>query len=360
MRAPLRTLAIAFIGAVPLGLVASQVVVPNAFSNGQMADATAVNANFGALATAQNDTDTKVSGLLTPTLHLPANAAQAYSNTELQWAAGGGVFTVELDTSGSFSNPFSAQTVKQAIAMRDLRRAGLPPALGSYSWRVKATLGANTYTSATRTVSYVPDGTSCREIWEASVQTAPSGVYKIAPDGVAANAVDVYCDNATSPGGWTLIFSSQTVAGIADRAGAYSNQLATLTPSGSMLSVWTPWTTVLQTRFACDGGKSGVLAFNQADTTGQAYARFRASTTGLENFTDALGGAWTLNNSNEDPAHPDFTVRSSGTLRWGSYDDRPYATPTDDDYCNATSYQNRSTAPSLASTSNAYFYIYAR
>lgn len=59
----MRTLALALLLAVPIGLVAASVTVPNTFANDTVADATKVNANFSALATAVNDKDTRVAAL---------------------------------------------------------------------------------------------------------------------------------------------------------------------------------------------------------------------------------------------------------------------------------------------------------
>lgn len=74
--------------AVPVALFASSLSIPNAFSNGATADATAVNANFAAIATAHNDTDTRLGtvetsylpksgGTLTGAVTFPDGASQS-------------------------------------------------------------------------------------------------------------------------------------------------------------------------------------------------------------------------------------------------------------------------------------------
>ena len=49
-------------------------------------------------------------------------------------------------------------------------------------------------------ISCLPAYNNCAELYKAGTRT--SGVYKIDPDG--AGAFDVYCDQTTAGGGWTV------------------------------------------------------------------------------------------------------------------------------------------------------------
>lgn len=197
-------------------------------------------------------------------------------------------------------------------------------------------------------------GTSCKTIHDLypSITDGPRWVT-----GGQTTPVRVWCDMAG--GGWTLIYSSQAVAGLGDRGGAASGLLASMTPAGSMLTVWLPFTTVSRTRFSCDGGKNGSIDYSLTDASGEAYARLAANSTGLENYTLALPGGVTLNNSNESSGNPDFWIYGSAVPPlWGTYDDYPYAA-NNWDSCNGVRYNTRAGAITESSTSNAYFYIWA-
>jgi hypothetical protein len=63
-----------------------------------------------------------------------------------------------------------------------------------------------------------------------------NGVYRLSPDGVAA-AVDVYCDQTTDFGGWTLVGSTVGTP-LNDQGQNHYADLSTLAPAGAHLGIW--------------------------------------------------------------------------------------------------------------------------
>lgn len=62
------------------------------------------------------------------------------------------------------------------------------------------------------------------------------GVYPISPDGAEA-PVNIYCDQTTDGGGWTLVGSTQTTT-LRDEASGYYPDLQTLAPAGPHTGIW--------------------------------------------------------------------------------------------------------------------------
>jgi hypothetical protein len=199
---------------------------------------------------------------------------------------------------------------------------------------------------------------SCLEILSRGF-SSKDGIHTIDPTG-SGQKLKVYCDMITDGGGWTLIFSSQTVGGRADQTGPYNNNLQTLTPGGSMLSVWTPFESVNEIRFACDGDKTGALEYDGLYTGNEIYSQIRESNDGLGNL------AYTLDDSKiyggagfgDVGSHPDFGITDNS---WGTFDDYPLFMPSAWDRCGGGGYQTRENIyPTEATTSNAYFYVFVR
>ena len=207
--------------------------------------------------------------------------------------------------------------------------------------------------------SSVISGSSCLDI-KTRDSGAQDGTYLIDVDGSGEELpVEVYCDMSTEGGGWTLIFSSQTVGGRGNQTGSYNDFLASITPSGSMLSTWTPFASVSAIRFACDANKDGSIDYDGKDSGNDIYAQIKNCTTGLCQTQITMDDGRSYGNNNESASHPDWWITTNS--KWGSYDDYPYNSTSNDDLCNGTSYQTRGLAyPTTDTTSNAYFYVFVR
>lgn len=195
---------------------------------------------------------------------------------------------------------------------------------------------------------------SCKDIYDNN-ESFGNGTYWIKPSG--SSDYQVYCD--MSDGGWTLIFSSQTVGGRADVGGEYSSYLTSLTPTGSMLSVWTPFSSVSSIRFSCDGGKDGSIDYSGYDNSNEIYSEIKSCTTGYCQSSIGMDSGQTYGNNNDGASDPDFWIVESGS--WGTYDDYPYNTLSNDDLCANTAYRSFSGSyPVENSTGGAYFYIWVK
>lgn len=203
---------------------------------------------------------------------------------------------------------------------------------------------------------------SCLNIYE-NGESNGDVLYNISPYG-NSSIYEVYCDMAN--GGWTLIFSSQTVGGSADQPGTYDTNLQTLSPSNSMVKVWTHFDSVSAIKFSCDGNKDSSIDYLGIDTGNEIYNSIKSCSDGLcggsassPNLDD--GSHFNEGTADDKSANPDFIIRSSGGGKnWGSYDDYPYSSTDHKDRCNDVSYRTRTDTPTTGSTSNAYFYIYVK
>ena len=154
------------------------------------------------------------------------------------------------------------------------------------------------------------------------------GSYWIDPDGSGPiGEHKIYCDMDGSFG-WTLILSTQAVSGMGDKGTtAASTNLETLTPGGSMVNVYTPWSSVNAVKFSCDGGKDGTINYSAIDTGDTIYSLIKNDSDGLNlnNNQDIL-----LDNGHrieltivDGESHPDFVIvvnDDSPPNQWGTSD----------------------------------------
>jgi hypothetical protein len=110
---------------------------------------------------------------------------------------------------------------------------------------------------------------SCRAARAAGRDT--SGIYRI---GSVGAAVDVYCDQATDGGGWTLVASTRTTT-LNDESAAWYADLTTLAPVSPNAGVWNGLRGLAarhDVRFAC---RDAVRAADAAMTSSTSLISFR-------------------------------------------------------------------------------------
>ena len=213
---------------------------------------------------------------------------------------------------------------------------------------------------------------SCQEYRNHQLYTGQGdGVYWIDPDGDGAIPEHkVYCD-MDGAYGWTLIFSSQTVSGTADKgSNTPTAALTTLNPSGSSTTVYTPYTSVNAIKFSCDGAQNGSLDYTGIQSGNSIYNIIKNDVDGYINpgFDDSspeikLDDDLLIRyRSNYDKAtDPDFGIDNVGNtiFKWGTVDESNG--DANDDICNHIDYSRTpSGAVTLTTTGTAYFYIFIR
>jgi Notch-like protein len=128
------------------------------------------------------------------------------------------------------------------------------------------------------------DCTVYRSCLDAYVKGARnSGVYRLSPDGVAA-PVDVWCDQTTDNGGWTLVGSTRTTT-LNDQASAYYADLATLAPAAGHDGIWNGLRGLgerYDVRFACRAAVGAANAPMNVDLTFYRTQWYKEWTTGTD------------------------------------------------------------------------------
>lgn len=168
--------ALALAALVPAAVIAGSVVLPHSFSNGVIADANEVNANFTALATAVNDNDARLDTFTFNTGNV----------------AVGGSFKVADDA--------TACSAARAGSLR-YRSGKLEFCDGGTQWRRVVLGGGRDGSDANN------PGTSCQQI-KTDGFSQGSRLYWLDPGqtGSPANAFEAFCDMTTDASyGWTRL-----------------------------------------------------------------------------------------------------------------------------------------------------------
>jgi Notch-like protein len=132
----------------------------------------------------------------------------------------------------------------------------------------------------------VDDGRDCRvyrSCLDAYTRGAvANGVYRLSPDGAAA--VDVYCDQTTDFGGWTLVGSTVDTP-LNDQGQNYYADLSTLAPAGAHLGIWNGLRSLgerFDVRFACRDAVGAADAPMTVDLSFYRTPWYREWTTGAD------------------------------------------------------------------------------
>jgi hypothetical protein len=174
-RLDLKSVALGAAICLPLAVLAGPVGSLTTFSNGTVADANEVNANFSAIRTAVDDNDSRITSL------------------EAGGGSGGGlvddsITTCDGDAEGAFNWDGTTLTFCNGNEWRIVRLAGL-----------------------TDGTSQATAGASCQAILDEGFSTG-DGVYWIDIDGGStSNAFEVFCDMTTDGGGWTVCYNHNIV-----------------------------------------------------------------------------------------------------------------------------------------------------
>lgn len=315
---PLRFALLSALVVVPIGLAASAITLPHLFSNGAMADASQVNANFTTLAGGVNANDARITAIeqrLPPGTGVAAvGATPPASPTE---------GTVFFDTTVRQLRVYSGGQWQTVFA---------PPA----------------------------PARSCLDVKQYQGVTA-STTYYVDPDGIGpAPSISVFCDMTTDSGGWTEVFratvdnyNSTGISYIPGTAGAdsiisRSSEMMFAfvnTSTNALTQAWKfPTPAALHSTSPMEGGQCGYVTINAtrlADgTTATKKLRYGWGSFG-STCDDGCSSTWGM-----------ICLKSSDTNGTaGGFSDFPlfatYAT-TGSDHCSASNQTYTTTACSTA------------
>ncbi len=126
-----------------------------------------------------------------------------------------------------------------------------------------------------------PWSRSCKDAYDRGERV--SGVYAMSPDGIV-EPVDIWCDQETDGGGWTLVASTRGQT-LNDQRSDYYEDLATLAPEAGHEGIWHGLRArgeVFDVRFACRTAAGEALVDMDVDLSFYSVPWYHEFTTGTD------------------------------------------------------------------------------